>query len=154
MASARELFVDLATNPIIISILLALAIRFTGWQLPEVGDESLRIISQATLPCVLVAVGLGLSSFELKGEMRMILVIAALKVVAMPLLAWYIGTAYLNLPAIDLAVVVFLCAMPVGANAIVFAVRNGNGEASVSGAVAISTLLAPITISATLAALA
>ena len=72
MATARKLFVDLATIPIKISIVAALAIRFTGWQLPEAGDKSLGIISQATLACVLVAVGLGLSSFELRGEMWMI----------------------------------------------------------------------------------
>jgi malonate transporter len=148
--SLSELVADLVTNPIILAIALALAIRLANWTLPSVVMETLAIISRGTLPCVLVAIGLGLSSFKLKGEVTTIVVITLLKIIVMPVLAWFIGTRYLSLPGANAAVIVFLSAMPVGANAVIFAGRNGTGEASVSGAVAISTLLAPLTLSVTL----
>jgi malonate transporter and related proteins len=145
---------ELAVNPIIIAIAISLTLRLVGISLPAVIDKSLGMLGQATLPCVLVSMGLGLSVFKLRGEFHTIAVITALKLIILPWLTWLIATRILRLPAVDSAVITLLSAMPTGANAFIFASRVGKGEASVSGAVAISTLASAVSITIVLFALA
>jgi malonate transporter and related proteins len=145
---------ELATNPIIIAIAVSLTLGLTGVALPAALDKSLALLGQATLPCVLVSMGLGLSVFKLSGELPAIAVITTLKLVLLPWLTWVIATCLLRLPAVDAAVITLLSAMPTGANAFIFASRVGKGEASVSGAVAVSTMASAITITVVLSALA
>jgi malonate transporter and related proteins len=149
-----KIVVELATNPIIIAIAISLALRLMGLALPTALDKSLALLGQATLPCVLISMGLGLSVFRLSGEFHAIAVITALKLVLLPWLTWLIATRLLRLPAVDAAVITLLSAMPTGANAFIFASRVGKGEASVSGAVAVSTLASAATITVVLYSLA
>jgi predicted permease len=49
------------TNPIVAGILSGAAFGLTGWRLPGVIDEPLRLIGQAAAPLALVVVGMGLA---------------------------------------------------------------------------------------------
>lgn len=64
---------------------------------------------------------------------------------------WLVTTHLFHLPPNDVGTITLLSAMPTGANAYVVASRWGKAEASVSGAVALSTLLSMITITTVLA---
>ena len=70
--ATRDVSIDLATNPIMIAILIGLALRTSGLGLDPISSAALSLLAQATLPCVLLAMGLGLSTFALKGKMAMI----------------------------------------------------------------------------------
>jgi malonate transporter and related proteins len=150
----RDVSIDLATNPIIIAILIGLALRTSGVALGPISSAALSLLAQATLPCVLLAIGLGLSTLGLQGEMGRITLISSLKLAAMPLIAFLIATRLFHLPSADVAIITLLSAMPTGANAYVFARRSGRAEASVSGAVAVSTMVSIVTITTVLALLA
>jgi malonate transporter len=141
--------VDIIRNPIIIAIAAAVAYRASNLPLPHPGQHALDTLSRGTLPCILVALGVGLSSFRPTGQLGAVSIIAILKLSAMPCLAWWIGAIVFGLSVTDLAVVTFLSAMPVGANALIFA-NGGNDEESVSASVAITTMLSPISIGAVL----
>jgi len=149
----REALFDLATNPIILAILAGLGLRLAGVTLPSVADSALALLGQATLPCVLLAIGLGLATFKIKGELGVVGVISFMKLFAMPAMAWLISAHILALPQIDVAVITLLSAMPTGANAYVFATRQGNAEASVGTAVALTTMASAITVTVILATL-
>jgi predicted permease len=69
----------------------------------------------------------------------------ALKLLAMPAVAWMLAHL-LQLPPIVAGVVVLFAAMPTGANAYIFAVQYQRLVNPVSGAVALGTLLAAVTL--------
>jgi malonate transporter and related proteins len=93
----------------------------------------------------LIALGIDLFRFEVKGEKLGIVAICALKLLAMPAVAFLL-TKLLNLPLTTAGVVVLLAAMPTGASAYIFAVQYQRLVNPVSGAVALGTLIAAATL--------
>jgi malonate transporter len=152
--ATRDVSIDLATNPIMIAILAGLALRTSGVGHDPISRATLSLLAQATLPCVLLAMGLGLSTFALKEKIGVIAMISSLKLGAMPSIAFLVAARLFHLPSTDVAIITLLSAMPTGANAYAFAKRSGNAEASVSGAVALSTMASIVTITTVLAMLA
>jgi malonate transporter len=80
-----------------------------------------------------------------KGEKLSIPVMCALKLAVMPVAAFVLARL-LDLPPIAAGVIVLFAAMPTGANAYIFAVQYQRLVNPVSGAVALGTLLAAITL--------
>lgn len=154
IARFNELGRDLLTNPIIVAIALSLLVKTGGFTLPLLLGRVLSILGQGTLPCVLIAIGIGLAGYRMQAGGAALIAIVSLKLAVLPILAWWIGSYFLQLDPLTLAVVTFLCAMPVGANALAFAETNGEASDSISAAIAISTILSPITLSIVLWALA
>ena len=68
-----------------------------------------------------------------------------MKLLAMPAIAWMLAHL-LQLPPIVAGVVVLFAAMPTGANAYIFAVQYQRLVNPVSGAVALGTMLAAVTL--------
>ena len=81
----------------------------------------------------------------MKGEKLSILVMCALKLLAMPAAAFVLAKL-LDLPPLAAGVGVLFAAMPTGANAYIFAVQYQRLVNPVSGAVALGTLLAAVTL--------
>ena len=148
-----ELGRDLLSNPIIIAIALSMLFKTGGITIPPLLGRVLSILGQGTLPCVLIGIGIGLAGYAKRADDGALVAIVTLKLAALPILAWWVGTYVLQLDPMTLAVVTFLCAMPVGANALAFAESNGEASDSISAAIAISTVLSPITLSIALWAL-
>lgn len=136
---------DLARNPIMIAIGLGLLWRLTALGLHPVVDRTIELLAQAGSPTALIALGISLYRFEIRGAKLGIVVMCALKLLAMPALAWTF--AYLlHLPPLVTAVVVLFAAMPTGANAYIFAVQYQRLVNPVSGSVALGTMLAAVTL--------
>lgn len=137
--------VDLARNPIMIAIGLGLLWRLTGLGLHPVVDRTIELLAQAGPPTALIALGINLFRFEIRGAKFGIVVMCALKLLAMPAAAWTL-VHLLQLPPLVAAVVVLFAAMPTGANAYIFAVQYQRLVNPVSGAVALGTMLAAATL--------
>ncbi|MET4296192.1 malonate transporter [Bradyrhizobium sp. LB8.2] len=148
-ASAVSLIVpvllDLSRNPIMLAIGLGLLWRLTGLGLHPVVNRTIELLAQAGSPAALIALGINLFRFEVKGEKLGILVMSALKLLAMPTAAFVLAKL-LDLPPLAAGVVVLFAAMPTGANAYIFAVQYQRLVNPVSGAVALGTLLAAVTL--------
>lgn len=138
---AREVF----GNVIIISIILGVAWRTTDLGLHPIVDQIIKLLAQAAIPAALVALGLSLVNFEIKGQAPTLSLILLLKMVVMPLVAFVLAVELLALPPVTAAVVVLFAGMPTGANAYLFASRNGRAVNSASGAIALGTLLSVLT---------
>ena len=139
--------VDLARNPIMLAIGFGLLWRFTGFGLHPVVDRTVELLAQAGSPTALIALGINLVRFEIKGEKPSIAVMCVLKLLLMPALAWLL--AYLlKLPPTAAGVIVLFAAMPTGANAYIFAAQYQRLVNPVSGAVALATILAAATLPA------
>lgn len=138
---------DLVRNPIVIGIMVGVAWRVTGLQLPAALDRLLKLMADAGIPTSLVALGLTLVGFEIKGQLPTLTAIVILKLVFMPLVAWFMAAEVFALDRVTTGVIVILAAVPTGANAFLFASRIGRAVSSASGAVALGTLVAAVTAS-------
>ncbi|WP_027551808.1 AEC family transporter [Bradyrhizobium sp. Cp5.3] len=136
---------DLSRNPIMLAIGFGLVWRFTGFGLHPVVDRTIELLAQAGSPAALIALGINLFRFEVKGEKLGIVVMCALKLLAMPAAAFLLAKL-LDLPPLAAGVVVLFAAMPTGANAYIFAVQYQRLVNPVSGAVALGTLPAAVTL--------
>lgn len=145
LAVIRPVLADLARNPLMLAIGFGVVWRFTGLGLNPVVDKTIGLLAQAGSPAALIALGITLFRFEVKGEMLSVVAMSALKLLAMPAVALVLAKL-LNLPPIVTGVVVLFAAMPTGANAYIFAVQYQRLVNPVSGAVALGTLLAAVTL--------
>jgi malonate transporter and related proteins len=141
----RSLGRELVRNPIVLALLLGSAWRLTGFGLTPVIDRTLALLADAGVPTALVALGLSLAGYSLKGQWRAIGLLIALKMIALPFAVWILSSLVLELPPLWTHVGVLLAAMPTGANAYLFAQRYSTATPAVSGAIAIGTPLAAAT---------
>ncbi|HEX4891806.1 MAG TPA: AEC family transporter [Hyphomicrobiaceae bacterium] len=144
---------SVAQNPIILALLLGLAWRSTGLGLPAVPARLLGLLADAAVPVSLFALGVALAGYEVRGQGSVVALLCAIKLVAFPLLALVLVTSVFEMPAVWAGVMVLYAAMPVGANAFLFAAKYDRAVASVSASVAVSTGLALVTVTAVLALL-
>jgi malonate transporter and related proteins len=144
---ARELFVNLASNGIVLALIAAALWNVTGFGLHPVADRTLSMLSDASIPTALFALGLSLSTYSLRGQWSGMLVLIAMKMILMPILVFLIIRYLVEIPPFWGKIAILLAAMPTGANAFLFAHRNEEAVPAVSAAIALGTGLAAITIS-------
>lgn len=154
LAMTRAMLVDLARNPIVISLAAGSAAYVAGLELHPAVDRLLELLGGASVPCALVALGMSLTRFQIRGELPALVLLLALKLAVMPLVAWLLATRYFDLPPIQVAVVVLLAGMPTGANGFLFADRYGLAVGTTSAAVALGTAISFVTLTAMIYALA
>ena len=131
-------------NPIVASILAGTAFGFTGLPLPAVIERTLAMVSDAAVPLSLIALGMGLAEFDIRSGWRESAAIAALKMVAQPLVVYGLARA-LALPPVETAAVVLLAALPVGANVYLMARQFDALSGPVASAIVLTTVLAAFT---------
>lgn len=146
-ATARSVF----TNPIILAILAGTAFGLSGLVLPDPVDSALSLIGQAAGPSALLVLGMGISSYGLRGSWQQSLTICALKLVLQPLVVWGLARA-LGLPLLEQQVVVLLGSLSVGANVYLMSVEFDTLQAPVASSLVLSTALASLTTPLLLAA--
>ena len=137
---------EIARNPIMLALGFGFLWRLTGLGLHPVADRTLELLAQAGSPTALIALGINLFGFKIKGQALAMAVMCALKLLAMPAIAAILAFYVLALPPISAAVVVLFAAMPTGANAYIFSAQYGRLTEAVSGAVALGTVLAAATL--------
>src|SRR4029453_15935893 len=71
-------------NPLVASILLGTAVGSTGLSLPMIADRTLELLSQATLPLSLVALGMSLAQFSVDAHWKVSAAVTLLKLVVQP----------------------------------------------------------------------
>jgi len=148
VAVARQLANQLIRNPIVLALLLGTLWRITGLGLHPVPDRFLEMLGDAGVPMALVALGLSLAGYSLKGQWRGIITLMVLKLLCLPVVVWLIARYVVALDPFWTQIALMLAAMPTGANAYLFAQRYDSGTAPVSGAIAVGTALSLLSLSA------
>lgn len=126
-------------HPIVLPVLAGMAWNLTGAPIPGPIDEVLQMLGTAVVPLCLVAIGLSLGHYGLRGAAGPALLLAAAKLLVQPALVLAVGYG-MGLRGLPLAVIVMAAAMPTGSNALMFAQRYRSGEAEATAAIVISTL--------------
>lgn len=142
----RDLFMSLVKNPLIIGIVAGFAWRATGLDIHPIPDKMIIMLGEVAIPGSLVALGLGLTAFELRGQIGTVLLVCFFSLVAFPTLVWVLAFHVFALPPIWAGVAVLFAACPPGANAYLFATRYNAATGSVSAAVALGTALSVVSV--------
>ena len=110
-------------HPVVLPILAGLAFSTTGLPIPAAIDDVLVILGQAVVPVSLVTIGLTLQINGVTGVLRPAIAVSAAKLLVQPALVF--ATAYygFGLRGLTLTVTTMFAALPVGANAFLFADR-------------------------------
>ena len=145
VVTAKALAKMLATNAIIIGLLAGGIWRLTGLGLHPVPDKMLSMLADASVPTALVALGVSLAAYSLRGSWGGMFALIGLKMLAMPLFVFLLARHAVTLPPLWIKVAVLFAAMPTGANAFLFAQKNDEAVPAVSGAVALGTGFAAVT---------
>jgi malonate transporter and related proteins len=147
LGTARELVKQLARNAIILSLAAAALWRLTGLGLNPIPDRMLAMLSDAGVPTALVALGVSLAGYSLKGSFSGMASLIGLKMLLMPVLVYVLARYAVTLPPLWIKLAVLFAAMPTGANAFLFAQRNNEAVAPVGAAIAAGTALAALSAS-------
>ena len=150
-ALLRTLLKDLFANPIVLALVAGSVWNFAGFGLHPMADKVITMLAQAAVPAALFALGLSLARFGFAGSGRAAGVLMLLKLAVMPAIAALLAYAVFDLTAVEAGIVVLFAALPTGANAYIFAEREGVAEAALSASVAAGTALSIVTLSIVLA---
>ncbi len=126
-------------HPIVLPVLAGMAWNLTGATIPGPVDEVLQMLGTAVVPLCLVAIGLSLGHYGLRGAASSAVWLAAGKLVVQPALVLAVGWL-MGLRGLPLTVIVIAAAMPTGANALMFAQRYRSSEGETTAAIVVSTL--------------
>ncbi|MDQ6685419.1 MAG: AEC family transporter [Pseudomonadota bacterium] len=132
-------------HPVVLPVLAGLAVNALGLTLPSTVDDVLVVLGQAVVPVCLILIGVSLAAYGVRGTVRGAAIVAAIKLLLVPLLVFVVAREVFALSGLSLAVVVMLAALPVGSNPLIFAQRYETLEAETSAAVVFSTVAFALT---------
>ncbi|MFT4124514.1 MAG: AEC family transporter [Microbacteriaceae bacterium] len=141
--SLRRILTRPLANPMFIASVIGILIAVTEAPVPDVVLQPFSILGGAAVPLVLIGFGISLRGPRplRPGTGRTDVVVAsALKLVAMPAIAWALGALVFHLDRADLFAVVLLAGLPSAQNAYVFAQRYGRALVVVRDTVLVTTI--------------
>ncbi len=137
----RSLLAATLFNPLVLACMAGLAMAASGLALPAVLGRSLDIISGATLPLALFSIGASLAPALVRGNLLLILLGTACKLLLMPTIALLL-LHLAGLPLDTMArVMIILVASPSATINYILAAALGGDTESTGGTIVTTTLL-------------
>ncbi len=136
---------EILGNPLIMATAGGVAFALLGWSLPDLLVQTIGLLAQASLPIGLVAVGAGLRLDSLSHARGHLWYGVAVKLLALPALAWGIG-GLLGIRGAHFEIAILFAALPLSTVAYVLAVRMGGDGRITATQVALTTLLSMVTL--------
>ncbi|GAA3028300.1 AEC family transporter [Gordonia defluvii] len=146
----RDVIVTPLTNPILLGGAAGLIVSGLGWHPPQAIMDPFRMLGDASVPLALLVFGLSLaarraasaSEEHLPNPRRDVALASALKMVAMPALAYVVARWGFGLAGHHLFAQVVIAALPTAQNVLVYAVRYQRGQAVARDCALVTTLAA------------
>jgi len=132
------------SNTLIMGIAAGFAVNLSGLPIPGPVNDALDLMVRAALPAALFGLGGVLVQYRPEGDMRTILYVCAVSLVAHPAITYGLGRA-LSLPVEGLRAAVVTAAMAPGVNAYIFANMYGHARRVAASSVLIATALTVVT---------
>ena len=129
----------LLVNPVIVALILGFIVNPGELAVPVMVLRMLEVLGAAAPGCALVALGISLAAYELRGGWRDVLVLVLLKNIICPFAVWGLGTV-VGLTDVWLATAVLMAAMPAGINTFIFASQYQIHQDTVAKTIVVSTL--------------
>jgi malonate transporter and related proteins len=132
-------------NPMVLSTLIGLAWAIVGLPIPAPIAAYMNIFAAALTPCALFAIGLGLSVEGMRSNLAASLVLAAVKLVIMPLIVYGLCVVS-GLEPLYTIVAVVCAAVPTAKTVYILAREHRVEEPLVAATVSITTMLSVATL--------
>jgi hypothetical protein len=126
-------------HPVVLPLLVGWLWNLSGVPIPGVIEDVLELLSLGVVPVSLVVIGLSLAYYGLAPRLTPSLGFAVVKLLVQPALVLLVAHWGFGLIGLPLSIVVLMAALPVGANALIFAQRYQTHEAESATAIVIST---------------
>lgn len=135
---------ELAKNPLLVATASGMAFNLLGLQLPDIVGATLSRMGNASIALGLIAVGAGLRLSGLHEAKGMAAYFLSVKLLALPLIAYLLGT-WIGLPSLQLQIAVAFSALPTASSAYVLAARMGGNGPFVAFLISSGTVLSVAT---------
>ena len=136
---------SLVRNPLVIATVCGLVAHMLDVRLPEPLSAYLSRLGTAAIALGLIAVGAGLEPSGARGDDRFAGYAISIKLVAMPLAAWWLAQA-LQLPPLATQVLVLFGAVPSASSCYVLATNMGGDGPYVARLITATTLLSAVSL--------
>ena len=136
---------ELLRNPLLIAALSGVLFNLLGLHLPDFVSTTVARIGNASIALGLIAVGAGMRISGLDQGKAMAAYFIAVKLLALPLVAWGLGRA-LGLSSMHLQIVVLFAGLPTASSAYVLATRLGGNGPFVAFLISSGTVLSILTL--------
>ena len=143
--SESHWFKEIMLNPLILSTAGGMTFSLAGWELPRLLNTTLGLLSQASLPMGLIAVGAALRLQGLHSQRGTLWYGVVVKLLVLPAIAWGLAWAF-GLSGVYFNIAVLMAALPVSTVSYVMAKRMGGDGDTIAAQVMLSTLLAALTL--------
>ncbi len=141
----KGVILDSVRNPLILGCLLGGLFNLTGWQLPPVVSSTLDLLSRASLPMALMAVGAGLTLHAVRNAGSSVILACVLKLLLQPTLTYGLGLAF-GLEGYALIVPVIFAALPTSSTSYVVSRQMGSDAPAAAAIVTVTHLAAIVTL--------
>lgn len=138
---------NLLQNPLVIAVILGLAFNGSGLPMPIVMTNVLDQIAGVAGPTALISLGMALTKYTIRGNLRIAMTMTAFKLILLPACVWLMAHALGLSPAWTAALVLTSC-VPTGINSWLLANRFGIGHSIAASTISISTLFGVLSVSA------
>lgn len=138
-SSPARILKGIATNPLIIGIVLALPVSVSGIALPKLLTQSGQYLADLTLPLALLCTGASLDFRSLRAALGNTMLAVVGKQVAVPLV-FTLGGIALGFRGVDLGILMLLASAPTAAASYVMVRAMGGNAALAANIIALTTL--------------
>jgi malonate transporter len=143
----RKLALSIVSHPIIIGIGLGVLWRFGNLPLGGAPLQLIESLGSTAVPCALFSSGMALKRYGLIGDLRITCLISFLKLLIHPAVYYVLARYVFALPPVWIGAGLLFAACPSGINAYLLASRYGTGIRIASSSIALSTVLAVLSVS-------
>lgn len=141
-----KVLLALAKNPLVVSPILGACWAATGAAVPAPLEKFLSLLGAATSPCALISLGLFLAQKQ-QGSRQGVTLLVLIKLIAHPLLTWFLAFRVFHLPPLWANSALLLSALPTGTGPFMLAEFYKREASLVSSTILISTLGSLVTLS-------
>ena len=141
----KQAFINIAKNPIIISILLGLIVGLNGIDFPELIDKTVNSVSQMATPLALITIGAGFEGRKALAKMKPTIAAAMIKLVIQPLLFLPVA-AWMGFAGEKIIAILIMLSSPTTPSCYIMAKSMHNDEVLTASVVGVTTLLGAVTL--------
>ena len=148
----RKALLNLLKIPTVYALLLALIFMRSDWEIPLPLERTTTLLGNASIPAMLVLLGMQLSKANLAGRRTPIAIASVMRLVASPIIALLLGQA-LGFSGSARQAMTLESAMPTAVLTTVLSTEYDASPSMVTSIVVVTTLLSPLTLTPLLALL-
>lgn len=141
----KQALINIAKNPIIISILLGLVVALLGIDFPTIIDKTVSSVSQMATPLALITIGAGFEGRKALAKMKPTMAAAMIKLVIQPLVFLPVAAA-MGFAGEKIIAILIMLSSPTTPSCYIMAKNMHNDEVLTASVVVVTTLLGAVTL--------